>query len=49
MTILDLELVPGASTVTVGREPTDMAPLSLPLPQRQRGGCWSMGAAEDCK
>ena len=49
MTILDLELVPGASTVTVGREPEDMTPLSVPLPQRQRGGCWSMGAAEDCK
>ncbi len=49
MTILDLELVPGASTVTVGREPTDMTPLSVPLPQRQRGGCWAMGAREDCK
>jgi transglutaminase-like putative cysteine protease len=49
MTILDLELVPGSSTVTVGREPTDMTPLSLPVPSRQRGGCWSMGAGEDCK
>jgi transglutaminase-like putative cysteine protease len=49
MTILDLEFVPGASTVTVGREPTDMTPLTLPIPQRQRGGCWSMGTGGDCK
>ena len=46
MTILDLELVPGASTVTVGREPTDMTPLvRCRLPQRQRGGCWAMARA----
>ena len=49
MTILDLDLVPGASTVTVGRQPADMTPLTIPLPQRQQGGCWSMGASEDCK
>ena len=49
MTILDLDLVPGASTVTVGRQPADMTPLSLPLPQRQLGGCWSMGASKDCR
>jgi hypothetical protein len=49
MTILDLDLVPGASTVTVGRQPADMTPLALPLPRRQQGGCWSMGANGDCK
>jgi transglutaminase-like putative cysteine protease len=49
MTILDLDLVPGASPTTVGRQPTDMTPLAIPLPQRQTGGCWSMAAREDCK
>jgi transglutaminase-like putative cysteine protease len=43
MTILDLELAPGSSPVMVGRQAEDMAPLSLPLPQRPRAGCWVFG------
>jgi transglutaminase-like putative cysteine protease len=41
MTVLDLELAPGASPVLVGRQPADMSPLSIPLPRRQTSGCWS--------
>lgn len=44
MTVLDLELLPGSSPVLVGRQPTDMSPLSIPLPVRQTSGCWSFQA-----
>jgi transglutaminase-like putative cysteine protease len=41
MTVLDLELVPGAQRVIVGRPLTDTRPLSIALPRRNPGGdCW---------
>jgi hypothetical protein len=40
MTVLDLELAPGASPVLVGRQPRDMQPLSIALPRRDAAGCW---------
>jgi hypothetical protein len=38
-----LELRPGATPILVGRGPTDLRPLDLPLPRRDGGelGCWS--------
>ncbi len=39
--VLDVELRPGSSPVLVGRPPSDLRPLELALPRRQRGGCWS--------
>ncbi len=41
MTILDVELAPGAPTTLVGREAGDVTPLSIPIPRRAPGGCWS--------
>jgi transglutaminase-like putative cysteine protease len=41
MQILDLELAPGSMPALAGRTPTDMTPLSIPIPQRSAGGCWS--------
>jgi hypothetical protein len=35
------ELRPGANPVLVGRPPSDLRPLELALPRRERGGCWS--------
>lgn len=40
MTVLDLELAPGAAPVIVGRQPRDMQPLSIALPRRDAAGCW---------
>jgi transglutaminase-like putative cysteine protease len=45
MEVLDLELAPGSVPILAGRRPTDMAPLSIPLPQRAIGGCWSSPAS----
>jgi transglutaminase-like putative cysteine protease len=41
--ILDLELRPGAIPILVGRAPSDLRPLDLPLPRRDGSGrgCWS--------
>ena len=39
--ILDLETTPGSSPVVVGRRPTDVSPLSISLPARAAGDCWS--------
>ena len=41
--ITDVELRPGATPVLVGRAPTDLRPLDLPLPRRDATGrgCWS--------
>jgi transglutaminase-like putative cysteine protease len=39
--ILDVALQPGTSPVLVGRPPSDLSPLDLPLPRRHEGGCWS--------
>jgi hypothetical protein len=41
--ILGVELRPGANPTLVGRPPSDLRPLDLPLPRRDDGGrgCWS--------
>jgi transglutaminase-like putative cysteine protease len=39
--ILDLEVAPNTSPVVVGRQPTDMSPLSIAIPKRGPGDCWS--------
>jgi hypothetical protein len=41
--ILDVELRAGATPILVGRAPTDLRPLDLPLPRRDGSGrgCWS--------
>jgi transglutaminase-like putative cysteine protease len=39
--ILDLETAPNTSPVVVGRSPTDNSPLSITLPSRVAGDCWS--------
>ena len=39
--ILDLEVAPGSTPVVVGRRPTDMQPLSIEIPRRGPGDCWS--------
>jgi transglutaminase-like putative cysteine protease len=41
ITILEQELAPGASAVVVGRRPTDMSPLSIAIPRRGVGDCWT--------
>jgi transglutaminase-like putative cysteine protease len=41
MEVLDLELAPGSVPILAGRRPTDMTPLSIPLPVRAVGGCWA--------
>jgi transglutaminase-like putative cysteine protease len=38
--VLDLELAPNATPILIGRPPADMAPLAVPLPQRNPSGCW---------
>jgi transglutaminase-like putative cysteine protease len=43
ITVLDLELAPGAVPVIVGRERTDVTPLSIALPTRSGAGCWGVG------
>jgi hypothetical protein len=42
--VLDVELRPGATPVLVGRAASDVRPMDLPLPRRERGGCWSSPA-----
>jgi transglutaminase-like putative cysteine protease len=39
--VLAVENRPGATPVLVGRPSSDLRPLDLPLPSRDRGGCWS--------
>jgi len=39
--ILDLETAPNTSPVVVGRSVTDNSPLSITLPTRAVGDCWS--------
>jgi transglutaminase-like putative cysteine protease len=39
--ILDLDLAPNSTRILVGRQPTDLGPLSVPIPKRTAGGCWS--------
>jgi transglutaminase-like putative cysteine protease len=38
--ILDLEVAPGSTPVVVGRQPSDMQPLSIEIPRRGPGDCW---------
>jgi transglutaminase-like putative cysteine protease len=39
--ILDLETAPGSTPVVVGRRPGDASPLSISMPTRAPGDCWS--------
>ncbi len=41
--LLDVQLRPGANPVLVGRAPSDLRPLDIPLPRRDGSGrgCWS--------
>ena len=39
--ILDLETAPNSTPVVVGRRPDDVSPLSISLPTRAAGDCWS--------
>lgn len=39
--ILDVDLAPGSTPTIVGRQADDLRPLSIPIPQRTAGGCWS--------
>jgi len=39
--MLDLELAPNSTPILVGRQPTDLGPLSVPIPKKAAGGCWS--------
>ena len=39
--ILDLETAPDSTPVVVGRRPNDTSPLSISLPARAPGDCWS--------
>jgi transglutaminase-like putative cysteine protease len=50
MTILDLELVPGASPVLVGPRSADLDTIAPPVPARgrTRGGCWFFGDCRGC-
>lgn len=41
MTVVALELAPGANPILVGRQPTDLGPLAIAIPRRASGGCWS--------
>jgi transglutaminase-like putative cysteine protease len=39
--IVDLETIPGSTPVVIGRRPSDVRPLSISLPTRAVGDCWS--------
>ena len=39
--IVDLDTAPGSSPVVIGRRPNDVSPLSISLPTRAPGDCWS--------
>ncbi len=39
MSVLDLELAPNATPILVGRQPADVSPLSIPIPQRASATC----------
>jgi transglutaminase-like putative cysteine protease len=39
--VLDLETAPGSTPVVVGRRPGDVSPLSISMPTRAVGDCWS--------
>jgi transglutaminase-like putative cysteine protease len=49
MTVLALELAPGAQPVLVGRQPPDLGSVEIPLPRRQRTtGCWPFLPCRGC-
>jgi transglutaminase-like putative cysteine protease len=39
--ILDVETAPGSTPIVVGRPPGDVSPLSISMPTRAVGDCWS--------
>jgi transglutaminase-like putative cysteine protease len=39
--VLEVRLRPGSTPVLVGRAASDLRPLDLALPRRERDGCWS--------
>ncbi len=39
--ILDVETAPNTSPIVVGRRPDDVSPISIALPTRAPGDCWS--------
>ena len=39
--ILELDTAPNTSPIVVGRRPDDMSPLSIAVPSRAPGDCWS--------
>jgi hypothetical protein len=39
--VVEVELRPGSTPILVGRAASDLRPLDLALPRRERGGCWS--------
>jgi transglutaminase-like putative cysteine protease len=39
--IVDLESAPGSTPIVVGRRPGDVRPLSISMPSRAVGDCWS--------
>jgi transglutaminase-like putative cysteine protease len=42
--VVDVDLAPEATRPLVGRAATDMAPLTIELPQRTGGDCWSFSS-----
>ncbi len=41
LTVLDLELAPNSAPVLVGGQMNDLNPLSIAVPRRTDGGCWT--------
>jgi transglutaminase-like putative cysteine protease len=39
MEVLDVELAPNTTPILVGRQPADLGPLAIPIPQRERPCC----------
>src|SRR6185503_19456667 len=39
MTVLDLEVAPNSTPILVGRQPSDLGALAIPIPQRERRCC----------
>jgi hypothetical protein len=39
MTVLDVDLAPGTTTILAGSEPADLGPLAIPIPRRDQSCC----------
>jgi len=39
MTVLDVDLAPGSTTILAGSEPNDLGPLAIPIPRRDPSCC----------